>query len=67
MLFLSTPLFNFHRPSTNKISDLDGEIAKEVGLVLAKRRDGLLKACKGKTEALLPKEETPEVEENVDA
>ena len=43
-----------------EIAGIDEQISKEIGLLLAKRRDDLLKACKGKTEALLPKTE-PEV------
>ena len=45
-----------------EITGIDEQISKEIGLALAKRRDDLLKACKGKMEALLPKDETPEVE-----
>ena len=51
----------------HEISGIDGEISKKIGLALASRKDDLLKACKGKTEGLLPKEETPEMEEDVAA
>lgn len=51
----------------HEIADIDEQISKKIGLVLAKRRDDLLKACKGKTEALLPKAETEEPAEEVTA
>ena len=55
------------------ISGIDDQISEEVGLLLAKRRDDLIKACKGKPDVLLAKTETPsaiedaaiEEEENV--
>ena len=42
------------------IDEIDEEISRKVGLVLAGRSDELVKACKGKTEALLTEEEEPQ-------
>ncbi len=39
------------------ISGIDDQISEEVGLLLAKRRDDLVKACKGKPDVLLAKTE----------
>jgi uncharacterized protein len=47
------------------IEEIDEEISREVGLVLARRSDDLAKACKGKTEALLADEEEEPREPNV--
>lgn len=51
----------------HEIAEIDGEISKRIGLALASRRDDLLKACKGKTEALLPKAQPEELEEEATA
>ncbi|GAA6167543.1 YebG family protein [Sessilibacter corallicola] len=37
----------------NQVDGLDEESAEKIGLVLAKRRDALAKACKGKPDILL--------------
>ncbi len=43
------------------ISGIDTQISQEVGLLLAKRRDDLVKACKGKPDALMTKT-APEID-----
>jgi len=48
------------------ISGIDDQISEEVGLLLAKRRDDLGKACKGKTDALLAKTEATDSGEHND-
>jgi hypothetical protein len=40
------------------IEGIDERVLEEIGLVLAKRRDVLARACKGKPELLLQAEET---------
>ncbi|BBM02920.1 YebG family protein [Microbulbifer sp. GL-2] len=42
------------------IEGIDEQVGEEIGLLLAKRRDALAKACKGKPEALLEEESTEE-------
>ena len=50
MLELAESITTLLRQNINGINE---QISQEVGLLLAKRRDDLLKACKGKTDALL--------------
>jgi len=47
----------------HEISDIDEQTSVKIGLALARRRDDLLKACKGKTDALLPQTEPEDSEE----
>ena len=49
------------------INDIDDRISHEVGVLLAKRRDDLVKACKGKPEVLMTKvdQDVTEETENV--
>lgn len=42
------------------ISGIDDTVSEEIGLLLAKRRETLAKACKGKPEALLEEDFTEE-------
>ncbi|WP_444925209.1 YebG family protein [Microbulbifer sp. DLAB2-AF] len=42
------------------IEGIDEQVSEEIGLLLAKRRDALAKACKGKPEVLLEEDESSE-------
>lgn len=46
------------------ISGIDDQISEDVGLLLAKRRDDLVKACKGKPDVLLAVTETSAASED---
>lgn len=48
-----------------KVPNLDEKQSEKIGLLLAQRRDDLVKACKGKPELLLQKDESTDSDEVV--